>query len=185
MLVRTHTLQTLKWCFRTAETQKCYDYNCSHVRSQSFATGQWQSAVNQVQSSQRWVEPNQLNVPNQCSNVSIFSGPSLSAHAKFDRPRHTKPRVLARWNFYFRSARITIVTHKSANEKESAGRLGSPGLPNLLFWRQISQIWLFLETVGVKYFFCFLSIFGFFGGSWHMLSGWCLRFLNYLSEKCY
>jgi len=33
----------------------------------------------------------------------------------------------------------------------------------------------FLETVGVKNFF--LSIYR-FGGSWDMLSNWCLRFLN-------
>jgi len=55
----------------------------------------------------------------------------------------------------------------SANEKESAGRLGSPGLPDLLLWRQISQIWLFLETVGVKQLFVFFSIFGFF---WRQLA---------------
>jgi len=30
-------------------------------------------------------------------------------------------------------ARIVVVTHRSANEKESAGRLGSPVLPDLLF----------------------------------------------------
>ena len=133
----------------------------SDVRSQCFATEQWQSAVNQVRSSQRWVEPNQGSVPKQCSNIRTFSGPSLSAHARLDRPRqdwtdhaiqttprldrprHPKPRVLARRNFYFRSTRIVIVTHRSANEKESAGRLGSPGLPDLRFWRQIAQIWLF------------------------------------------
>jgi len=44
----------------------------------------------------RLVEPNQRSVPNQCSNIRSFSGPSLSAHAKFDRPRYPKPRVLAR-----------------------------------------------------------------------------------------
>jgi len=53
--------------------------------------------------------------------------------AKFDLPRHPKPRVLARRDFYLRSARNVIVTHRSANEKESAGRLGSTGLPDLLF----------------------------------------------------
>ena len=58
-----HKLQKLKWCFRTAETHKRYDYNSSHVQPQSFAIEQWQSAVNQVQSSQRWVEPNQCSVP--------------------------------------------------------------------------------------------------------------------------
>jgi len=133
MLVCTHTLQKLKRCFRTAEAQMRYDYNCSHVQSQSFETEQWHSTVNQVQSSQRWVEPNQRSVPNQCNNVRSFSGPGLSAHAKFDRPRHPKPRVLARRGFYFRSARIVIVTHRSANEKESAGCLGSLGLPDLIF----------------------------------------------------
>jgi len=56
----------------------------------SFATEQWQSAVNQVQNSQRWVEPNQRSVPNHGSNIIGFSGPSLSAHAKFDRSRHPK-----------------------------------------------------------------------------------------------
>ena len=84
-------------------------------------------------------EPNQCSVPNQCSNIS-FSGPSLSAHAKFDRPRHPKPRVMARRGFHFRSARIVIVTHRSANEKQSASRLGSPGLPDLLLRRQFLQI---------------------------------------------
>jgi len=103
------------------------------VRSQSFATEQWQSAVNQVQSSQKWVEPNQRSAPNQCSNIKSLSGPSLPAHAKFDRPRHPQSRVLARQDFYFRIARIVIATHRSANEKESAGRLGSTGLPDLLF----------------------------------------------------
>jgi len=31
------------------------------------------------------------------------------------------------------------------------------GLPDWLFWRQISQIWLFLEVVGVKKLFGFLA----------------------------
>ena len=79
--------------FRTAETHKRYDYNSCHVQSHSFTTEQWQSAVNQVQSSQRGVETNQRSVPNQCSNIRSFSGPSLSAHAKFDQPRDPKPRV--------------------------------------------------------------------------------------------
>jgi len=103
----------------------------------------------------RWIEPDQRTVPNQCSNIRSFPGPSLSAHAKFERPRHPKQRVLARRDFYFRTARIVIVTHRSANQKENAGSLGSPGLPDLLFWRQMSQIWLFLETVGVKKLFVF------------------------------
>jgi len=64
-----------------------------------------------------------------------------------------------------------------------SGRLGSPGLPDLLFWRQISQIWHFLDTVHVKTLFVFFSLFGFFGGIWYMLSDWCLRFLNILL-KC-
>jgi len=119
--------------FRTAETHKRYDCNSCHVQSHSFATEQWQSAVNQVQSSQRRVETNQRSVPNQCSNIRSFSGPSLSVHAKLDRPHRPKPRVLARRDFYFRSARTAVVTHRSANEKESTGRLGSPGLPDLLF----------------------------------------------------
>ena len=114
----THTLQRLKRCFRTAETHKRYDYNSSRARSQSFATEQWQTAVNQVQSSQRWVESNQGCVPNQYSNNRSFSRPRLSAHAKFDRPHHPKSRVLARRDFYFRRARIVIVTHRSANEKK-------------------------------------------------------------------
>ena len=151
-----------------------------HVRSQSFATEQWQSVVNQVQSSQRWVEPNQDSVPNQCGNIRNISVPSLSAQAKFDRPRHPNPRVLARRDFYFRSARIVIVTHRSANEKESAGRLGSPGLPDLLFWRQISQIRLFKRQLASKNCLFFSQYFAFFGGSWHMLSDWCLLFLNIL-----
>jgi len=81
----------------------------------------------------RWIEPDQRTVPNQCSNIRSFPGPSLSAHAKFERPRHPKQRVLARRDFYFRTARIVIVTHRSANQKENAGSLGSPGLPDLLF----------------------------------------------------
>jgi len=147
--------------FRTAETHKRHDYNSCHVQSHSFATEQWQSAVNQVQSPQRGVRTNHRSVPNQCSNVRSFSGSSLSAHAKFDRPRHPKPRVLAMRGFYFRSARTVIVTHRSANEKESASRLGSLGLPDLIFdakfhkfdfsrdsWRQNNclfflNIWLF------------------------------------------
>jgi len=95
-LVRTslypHITET-KTMFRTAETHKRYDYNSCHVQSHSFTTEQWQSAVNQVQSSQRGVETNQRSVPNQCSNIRSFSGPSLSAHAKFDQPRDPKPRV--------------------------------------------------------------------------------------------
>ena len=129
-----HITET-KTMFRTAETHKRYDYNSCHVQSHS-----WQSAVNQVQSSQRGVETKQRSVPNQCCNIRSFSGPSLSAHAKFNRPRHPIPPVLARRDFYFWSARTVIVSHRSANEKESAGRLGCPGLPDLLFWRQISQI---------------------------------------------
>ena len=90
MLVCTHTLQKLKRWFRTAETHKRYDYDSSHVQTHSFVTEQWQSAVNQVQSSQRWVEPNQRSVPNQRNNIRSFSDPSLSAHAKLERPRHPK-----------------------------------------------------------------------------------------------
>ena len=101
-----------------AETHKRYNYNSSNVRSQSFTTEQQLSAVDQVQSSQRWVEPNQSRVPNQCSNIRSLSGTSLSAHAKFDRTSHPTPRVLERWDFYFRSARIDMVTHRSANKRE-------------------------------------------------------------------
>jgi len=144
---------------------------------------QWQLAVNQVQSWQRWVKPNQRSVPNQCSNVRSFSGPSLSAHAKSDPSRYPKPRVLARRHFYFTNARIVIVTHRSANEKESAGRLGSPGLPDLLFWRKISQIWLFLERVGVKKFFCFFLNTWLFWRQLAVLSDWCFRFLNILLKS--
>jgi len=170
VLVCTHTLQKLKRCFRTAETHKRYDNNSSHVRSQSFATEHWQSAVNQVQSSQRWVEPNQGSAPNQCSNIRSFSGPSLSAHAKFDRPRHPEPHVLARRDFYFRSARTVIVTHSSANEKESAAPASAPqgcqiwfltpNFTNLTFFRHsclkkivcfFLNIWLFWEAVGTCY----------------------------------
>ena len=136
---------------RTAETHECYDYNSSHVRSQSFATQQWQPAVNQIQSSQRWVKPNQRRVPNQCSNIRSFSGPSLSAHAKPDRPRHPKPRVLARRDFYFRSARIVVITHRSANDKESAGRLGSRGFARSAFLTLNFTNLTFLEAVGTCY----------------------------------
>jgi len=149
----THdTSQKLKWCFRTVETRKRYDYNRSHVRSKSFATEQWQSAVSQVQSSQRWVELNQRSVPHQHNNVRSFSRPSLPAHAKFNRPRHPKPRVLARRDFYFSSARIVIVTHRSANEEESAGRLSSPGFPGLLFDAKF-QFWLFFRDGWRQKFF--------------------------------
>ena len=155
MLVCTHTLQRLKRCFRTAETHKRYDYNSSHVLSQSFATEQWQSAVNQVQSSQRWVEPNQRSIPNQCSNIRSFSGPSLSVHANFDQPRH--PKCVGKAGFFFKCARIVI----------------------------ISQIWLLLETVGVKkivYFFLSIWLF------WRQLAH-AIRLVSslfkYLAEKCY
>ena len=129
MVVCTHTLQKLKRYFRTAETHKRYDYSGSHVRSQSFSTEKWQSAVYQVQSLQRWVEPNQCSVPNQCSNIRSFSGTSLSAHAKYDRPRHPKLRVLERRDFYFNSARIVIATHRSANEKRECRQ---PRLPRVV-----------------------------------------------------
>jgi len=89
------------------------------------------SGLNQVQSSQKWVEPNQRSVPTQYSNIRSLSGPGLSAHAKFNRPRNPKPHVLAKRDFEFWSDTIIIVTHRSANEKESPGRLGSPGLPDL------------------------------------------------------
>jgi len=151
----------------TAETHNRYDYSSSHVRSQSFATQQWQPADVLVQSSQRWVKPNQRSVLNQCNNIRSFSGPSLSAHAKPDRPRHPKPGVLARRTF-LRSARIVIVTHRSANEKEGAGRLGTraarlafltPNLTNLTFLETASkscftfslQYLAFLEAVGTCY----------------------------------
>ena len=140
--------------FRTAETHKRYDYNSCHVQPHSFATEQWQSAVNQVQSSQSGVETNQRSAPNQYSNIRSFSGPSLSAHAKFDRPRHPKPRVLARRDFYFMSARTVIVTHRSANEKECR----PPRLPRVARFAFLTPNFTnltFLETVGVKKLFVF------------------------------
>jgi len=105
VLVCTHTLQQPNRCFRTAETHKRYDCNSSHVRSQSCPTEQWQPAVNQAQSSQRWAEPNQRSVPNQWTNITSFSGLSLPPHAKFNRPRHPKNMwwQLTRREFYFRA----------------------------------------------------------------------------------
>ena len=100
---------------RTAETHKRYHYNSSHVQSQSFATQQWGPAVNQVQSSQRSVKSNQRSVPNQRSNIRSFSGPSFSAHAKLDRPRHPKPRVLA--------------SRARLNEREAPGKVATARSP--------------------------------------------------------
>ena len=93
-----------------------------------------------------------------------FSGPSITAHAQPGRPRHPKPRVLARRDFYFRSAGIVVVIHRSANEKESAGRLGSPGLPHWLFLTQNFTNVTFLELASKKLFGFFSSICDFFGG---------------------
>jgi len=47
----------------------------------------------------------------------------------------------------------------------------------------------FLQVVGVRkilwIFGFFFSIFGIFGGSWHILSDWCFGCLKYLAEECY
>ena len=183
MLVCTHTLQKLKRCFRTAERHKRYDYNSSHVQSQSFGTEQWPSAANQVQSSQRWVEPNQRSVPNQCSNIMSFSGPNLSAHAKFDRPRHSKPRVLARRDFYFRSVRtLTGQQMKKSVQAASAPQVCqicflTPNFTSLtLFrdsWRQkdcsfFSEYLAFLEAIGTCYQ---TGVFAFSISFWKVLVG--------------
>ena len=138
------------------------------------------SAVNQVQISRRWVEPNQCSVPKQCSNIGSFSGPSLSAHANFDRPRRPKPRVLARPDFYLGALESLSSLTGQQMKKKSAGRLGSPGLADFLFWYQISHDF-FRDSWRQKN--CFFSIFGFFGGSWHMLSDWRLRCLNILLKS--
>jgi len=115
---------------------------------------------------QRWVEPNQRSVPNQCSNIR----PSLSAHAKFVRPRHPKPRVLARRDFYFRGALESLSSLTGQQMKKKVQAASAPkGCQNCFFWHQMLQIWIFLETVGVEKVVHFFSIFGFFGGSWHML----------------
>jgi len=147
---------------RNTQALRLQHYNSSHVRSHSFATEQWQSAVNQVQSSKRWVEPNQGSVPNQCSNIRSFSGPSLPAHAKFYRSRHPKPRVLARRDFYSRSARIVIATHRSSKWKRECR---PPQLPRAARFASLTPNFTnltFLETVGVKKLFVLFSIFGFF-----------------------
>ena len=181
-----HITETKRY-FRTAETHKRYDYNSLHVQSQSFATEQWQSAANQVQSLQRWVEPNQRSVPNQCSNIRSFSGTSLPAQAKFDRPRHPKPRVLARRDFYFKSARAVIVTHSSqiSKWKRECRSPWLPGLPDFLFWRQISQIWHFFRDNWYQKIVRFFSILDFF---WRQLAH-AIRLvsslLKYFAEKCY
>jgi len=61
--------------------------------------------------------------------------------------------------------------------KKSAGRLGSPGLPDCFFDAKFHKRNFFLETLSVKKLFGFFSlIFGFLGGSWHMLTDWCLGF---------
>jgi len=41
----------------------------------------------------------------------------------------------------------------------------------------------FCRQLGSKKLFVFFSILGFFEGSWHMLSDWCLRFLNVLLKS--
>ena len=122
----------------------------------------------------------QRSVPNQCSNIRSFSGPSLSAHAEFHQPRIPKPRVLTRRDFYFKWARIVIVTHRSAKEREcrpprlprvATFAFVTPNFTNLTFvrdsWRQ-------------KNCFFFSQYLAFLGGSWRVLSDWCLRFLNIL-----
>jgi len=125
-----------------AETHKRYDCNSSHVLSQSFATEQWQFAIYQIQRSQRWVELKQHSVPNQCSNIRSFSVPSLSAHAKFDKTRHPKPCVLARWDFYFNCARIVTISQIwLLLERDAVKKIVSFFL----------NIWLFLEAVGTCY----------------------------------
>ena len=112
--------------------------------------------------------------------LGVFLDPVY--HAKFDRPRHLKPRVFARRDFYFRSARIVVVTHRSANQRVQAA---SPGLPDLLFWRQSSQIWLVLETIGAKKLFVFFSIFGFFCGQLAHAIRLVSSYFKYLAETCY
>jgi len=61
------------------------------------------------------------------------------------------------------------------------------GLPDWLFWRHISQIWLFLEAVGVKKLFGFLAFsfqyLAFFGGSWQILPDLCFGFLNIILKS--
>ena len=136
-----------------------------------------------MQNSQRWVEPNQRSVPKQCNNVRSFSGPSLTGHAKFDRPRHPKPRVLARRDFYFNNASIVIVTRRSANEKQSCR---PPRLPRVARFAFLTPNFMHLTFFGdswrQKIIRFFLNIW-LFGGSWHMLSHWCFRFLIVLLKS--
>jgi len=65
------------------------------------------------------------------------------------------------------------------------------GLPDWLFWRQISQIWLFLEAVGVKKIVWFLALSFEYLNIWLFwrqlahtaLSDWCFGFSNVLLKS--
>jgi len=78
-----------------------------------------------------------LNPTNAVSRISVAILGVFLDPVYYRRQNSTnhavQKNVVARRDFYFRSARIVIVTRMSANEKESAGRLGSPGLPDLRF----------------------------------------------------
>jgi len=57
------------------------------------------------------------------------------------------------------------------------------GLPDWLLWRQLTNLAFFKHLASKKIvwlFGLFFSIFGFFRGSWHILSDWCFGFSNVL-----
>jgi len=138
-----------------------------------------------LQSSQRWVEPNQRSVPNQCSNIRVFLDPIHQGMQ--NSTDHTIQNHVCRQGGIFTSGALESLSSLTGQQmKKSAGRLSSPGLPDLLFWRQISQTWLFLQTVGVKNLFVFFSIQ--YMAFWRQLAH-AVRLVSslfkYLAEKCY
>ena len=183
MLVCPHTLQRLKRCFRTAETHKRYDYNSSHVRSQSFATEQWQSALSQVQSAQRWVELNNAVSRINVAILGVFLDP-VYQRMQNSTNHAFQNHVCWQGGIFTSSGLESLSSPTGQQKKESAGRPGSPGLPHLPLWRQISQIWLLLETVGVK------KIVSFFPNIW-LFWGQLARAIRLVSSlfkylaKCY
>jgi len=84
--------------------------------------------------------PKQRSVPNQRSNVRSFLDP-VYQRMLISTDHAIQNHVCWQGGIFTSGALESLSSPtRSANEKESAGCLGSPGLSDLIFRRQISQI---------------------------------------------
>jgi len=167
VLVCTHTLQKLKDIF---ERQKHTSVTTTTVCTYNLKVSQ-QNNGNPLQTKYKACRGG-LNPINAVSRINVailgvFLGPV------YQRKQNSTDHAIQNHVYWqggiFTSRALeplsSLTAHRSANGKESAGRLDSQGCQIFFFDARFHRFGIFLETIDIKKLFVFSQFLTFFGGS--------------------